>query len=225
MKKFSYKILFIFAFCFLLLLLNNSDVFGYTASVMIDDNITVNIKEIWSTYEVFKKASYFSLVNIPNYDYPLLYYSDQPFIFRDLTDNDDTSVFKTPVIVEFETVPTFFELCRFQNFSYDEESSAYSVPGYYGSSYAIDFIESHNGCIPLNEISSDSSLDNISRVGGNSGFPLPLREVLAPIVRETPLKEANQEILEILPIVIVIIVGLIGLRKGLQLLLTVLHRS
>lgn len=53
--------------------------------------------------------------------------------------------------------------------------------------------------------------------------PLPL--VLAPIMEVTPMEGVLQEIVEILPIVLMIIVGLIGLRKALQMLSVVLHRS
>ena len=59
---------------------------------------------------------------------------------------------------------------------------------------------------------------------GDRLFPLP-PTVLAPILEEAPLEEVIKEIVEILPIVLITIVGLISLKKGLNLLSTVLHNS
>lgn len=54
----------------------------------------------------------------------------------------------------------------------------------------------------------------------------PVEEkTLALIMKKTPLEEVMKEILEILPVVLMTIVGLISLRKALQILSRVLHRS
>lgn len=73
-------------------------------------------------------------------------------------------------------------------------------------------------------IYSDINRDSISiNTTGNDFFSVsPLVGVM--LVEKTEM-ETIQEILGILPIILVILVSLISLRKGLRVLLTVLHRS
>lgn len=48
--------------------------------------------------------------------------------------------------------------------------------------------------------------------------------VLAPIVEEMEMEVTLKEIIQILPLIIVIVVSFLGLRKALQMLLSLLHR-
>lgn len=62
-------------------------------------------------------------------------------------------------------------------------------------------------------------------IENNESFFMSRQEVLVPIMERVPLAGVMTEIVEILPVVLVILVGLIGLRKALQMLSAVLHRS
>lgn len=55
--------------------------------------------------------------------------------------------------------------------------------------------------------------------------PQIVRGTIAPVAKEMKMETTLQEIIQILPLIIVVVVSLVGLRKGLTLLLTLLHKA
>ena len=209
-----------FLIMFAALFLMSSKVFGVCELVIDDNNTVVNFTHYNTSIE---NCQYFCLFEISGYDGLRFYYSDQPFLLRNVIDTDDPVTFKYPLLFEFENTPTIFGYYTLLDYTYDEQTNTYTCSNNNGANTSVSYIESHNNCVPFED--SNVEFSSFTRLAGNSGFPLPLKEVLAPIVRETPLEEAMKEIVEILPVILLTIVGLISLSKGLRLLSTVFHRS
>ena len=124
--------------------------------------------------------------------------------------------------------------CVIITYQYYDWSSDFSFKKFndpiYKNSYSLygDDLTFYNSCGNLNiDISGYTASENyLIRTENNSVvFPEAPQGILTPIAREAPLAEVMKEVLGLIPIVIVTIVGLISLRKGLQLLSTVLHNS
>lgn len=231
--KINIKTIFlILLIAFGLLLCMSSDCFAGT--VEFDNNIKVKIsnntlfEEINSClYKVFFQCDYGAE------ELYFLAYSDKNFLIKieEYPYNNNTEYCRLGF--DFEEEPTIIKLLG-NSFSYNSTTNTYSSTagfsittgspelfenGVYTCFFTFDFYSNRPVSV------DDLSILNFKKIAGNSGFTTPPQGILAPIVETTPLEEVIKEILGILPIVLITIVGLISLRKALQLLSAVLHRS
>lgn len=105
-----------------------------------------------------------------------------------------------------------------------------TVPNsYYGSNYIVFQYRQNYGLSFASTICA-SNYDIVFTNNKNAVFfqhaPLPIvKGEVAQVMDKVEMQVTLQEIIQIIPLILVVVVSLVGLRKGLSLLLTILHRS
>ena len=192
---------------FVFLFFTSTTVFGSDSKTV--DGVTYNCNSSYLSSKFFDDYNYFCLVTAPGGTKPRLFCSDKKFTL-------DYSV------ATFSESPAHFVVFNMTSYTYNESTNTYKWDGDSRSVFATSNLENTQLVYDITPHIDDSYIF----VSGNVVFCQPLEEmILAPIMEKTPLEEVMREILGILPVVLITIVGLISLRKGLQLLSTVLHRS
>lgn len=128
------------------------------------------------------------------------------------------------ILLDGENFSKFFWTCSFVNGSTTDfwYTGGSSVGG---SEFVFSKTNNHFYVVDTCSCMSSYSNNLENAIEGTDSFFLSRNQVLVPIMEKTPLEGVLQEIVEILPVVLVTLVGLIGLRKALQMLSAVLHRS
>lgn len=206
MKSKFKTIFFVLLLTLLSLLFMNTSVFAADSKTV--DGVTYSCTSRWLPSGFFNNFNYFCFLSSSNGSNSKLFCADKKFNL------DYSSAY-------FDESPSYFVIFSINDYTFNEETSTYE----WGTdSRSI----CENGNLENTKLEynvTDQISENYFFVSGNAVFYQPPQVVLTPIMKEAPLVEVMKEILEILPIVLMTIVGLISLRKGLQLLSTVLHHS
>lgn len=174
--------------------------------------------------------------NLPPLPEELVEYNHYVILFEALIDeffilpfNDTFEVVENGandfnILLDGENFSKFYWVCDFRSVSsLDSWSTGGSSVG--GAEFRFSKIRESYYVVDTCSCMSSYSNNLENAIDGTDSFFLNRNQVLVPIMEKTPLEGVLQEIVEILPVVLVTLVGLIGLRKALQMLSAVLHRS
>lgn len=242
MKRFFYKILPFFSIFLFSMFIFTLDC---SASTEVENLANSGYKVVFGTpaysnHATFPSHSYEYLIREVDSGKIYIAYTSWEMCLVEKTDGTFCLGVVTPSILNYDEHSDNYvsdSLGRYYystNYTIDEESKTITLTTYYSYQlvYVTDIVTNSSGRVDFaGEVEILASSLDIYKYDSSTNslteqvFPVPLQGILAPIVAEAPLAEVMKEILEILPVILMTIVGLISLRKGLQLLSTVLHRS
>ena len=209
------KILIVIMF-FILLLILNTYCFATGVELNSDNSVTIN-------------GYTYVLDNIENYTY-YLYNKNEDTLYAcvhaqsshwncgntisfSVTDNGNNTF---TIISKCDHSSSY---ANYLEYKYNKETNEWDMIKNTGGMYSLTYSSDEYSFVysPMN-INNDFDIEN-----SDFFYKTPLSR-LAQIVEKSRMETTLQEVIRILPLIIVVVVFLVGLRKALQILLTVLRR-